>query len=288
MRRLVAALFGLFLLATTAASEPARRVSVGELAANPTVYFDQRLIVTGVVHLGAWGPNLCALPSQPKRECTDLDDINLPFGTYDWRYHKAVLEVVGYFTHTCYPRKQPQSDGTVVEVVCLDRGGNGWITAESVRVVGAIAGCDDEICSRGEEVAEIRLTSPEAAGTDAFAGRLIEALRSGQLAPVLDLVTPSQRTWLRWKAEVEPAYVRKRINASWASAPLSIAEPGVGYRLVHVDDGIPPTQQKLCFCKDGNCSRIWQHAGKTPTALQRLPIDCFTVWRGPKGWVVVY
>ena len=291
--RAVFALMLLVLAGAAEANEPAaaRRVSVGDMAANAPSYYDKRLVVSGVLFTGAWGPRLCELQSGARdvqRICVDLDSINLPFRRRDPLYDGAIAEVVGYYSHSCFSSMEQRADG-VVKVTCTDRGGNGWLTAESVRVTGAVSFCPEPVCDSDLRTSDVDLAASDVAGIDAFAARLVGAVRRGTLDSVFALLLASQRTEAAWYLSRDAAYARGMfLPPGLRHASDDALKPGSGYRLIRIEEERWPVRHQLCFCVSGDCAEQWRYAGHELKALQRIPIDCFEVWRGPQGWVLIY
>jgi hypothetical protein len=288
MRALLAIFATLTLAAAAVAGEAPRRATIGELVLHPKAHFDQRLLVTGVVTNETWGPDVCEMPtagtSTEEGECIDLHAENLPFRRLDRTFDGAIIEIVGFFTHRCFPDAVDPPDGMEVEVVCVDRGGNGWITAESARVVGAVSVCPDPVCETDTKTSEVALSSPEAAGIDALAISIVAAVRRKRPDEMLSLMLPSLRGETMWLLERGEERTRDwLLPRDLALAPASATEPGRGYRLVRLEV-YDLSALELCFCTTADCSKSWAFAGLTGTALRRLPFRCFGVHRTSEGW----
>jgi hypothetical protein len=268
----------------------ARRTAISELIQKPADYFDQRLLVTGVVDINPWGPDLCPLPSVApldEARCIDLHDVNLPFYRFDRFYDGAIVEVAGYFTHGCYVPPNNDPDGVQPIRLCIHRGVDGWITIESMRVVGAANSCAQPVCDPDLRVTEVDLSSPEAVGIGALASKVIRAARQGRASEMLALMLPSLRAEMNWLFELGDERVRDSLTApDLARSPASSAEPGSGYRLIRIVSENSQAYEKLCFCTTKDCAKFWAYAGLEPRALRRLPFRCFDVARTEKGWSV--
>lgn len=291
LTRALSPLLALSVIAAAAAAEaPPRHATVSDLIQHPTQYFDQRLVVTGVVNIHGWGPDLCELPSattDTESGCIDLYDVNLPFRRFDPAYDNAIIQIVGYFTRRCFLPADETIDGVKVEVVCVDRGGNGWISAETARVIGAVSWCPDPVCEPDAGFALVEAGAAEAAGIDEFAMKLVGAVRRGDAGGVLELSLPSRRAETAWLLGLGDERMRDGlVPGDLAHAPASVTMPGVGYRLVSIDDGNTAKYHELCFCTTGDCSRVWKFAGQTPRALRRLPFRCYGVVRTAQGWMI--
>jgi hypothetical protein len=284
----------LLAFAVTAAAEDTRKVSVSDLLTAPMQFLDQRLAVTGVVDNGAWGPKLCELPARRKPEakehCIDLDGPDLPFDHYDRRYTGAVIAIEGYFSHACFADVPEDSEIQVVKI-CIHRGGNGWVTAESVRIVGAVSEpadtpCGETYCDPFEEVA---LDSPKGAGIDILAGKIAAAWRAGDEGAMLSLLLSSLKPETEWILKVgEKAKSLRFLRPDFRHAVDAVLKPGVGYRLFEMKlEGYPPDQE-LCFCVSGDCDDMWKRWFVGRYTFKRHPILCFGVWRGSEGWVLLY
>jgi hypothetical protein len=292
--RLIAAAFiPLVVFAATAASGETRKVSMNDLLTAPMQFLDQRLSVTGVVENGPWGPKLCEFPARRKPGsdfCVDLEGPDLPFQRNDLRYTGAVIAVEGYFSHLCFADVPEDSEIQVVRI-CIHRGSNGWVTAESVRITGAVSEpadtpCGERYCDPFEEIAP---DSPKGAGIDVIARQTAAAWRAGDEGSMLSLLLPSLRPETAWILKVgDKAGARRFLRPDFRHAVDSVAEPGVGFRLFEIKlEGYPPDQE-LCFCVSGDCGDAWKRWFVGRYSFKRHPILCFGVWRGPEGWVLLY
>lgn len=284
------ALFALVL--AVGVSVPPVPVTISELIAHPADHYDQRLQVSGVLKSTTFGPHLCELPSRATappadapwdRPCIDIATSNWPFPFFDFSKRGALITIVGYFSFTCPDPKTPNEDG--VQVMCVDRGWNGYINVESV-AIGGYATCEDDECAPEDTSGahEVASSDPGAQGIDGFARALVSAARSRSADRVVAITLPSLRTETRFTLEDRSSFAR--YYGEMANAPDWLTERGKGYRLFDIEKtDYTARHHELCFCIKGDCAGRWSQATADRYGAN---FSCHYVWRDGGAWYLLY
>jgi len=174
----------------------------------------------------------------------------------------------------------------------MDRGGSGWINAESAKITGADLECSSVNCGNPQTAAarEIDPSDPDGKGINEFAKRVVATIRAHDERGLLALAPPALRTSTTWYMKVQggrssPIFFPPEI----ANASDLISRPGTGFRLFDVaETQSVPAHQRLCFCPSGNCGDAWASALDERVGFKRHQFRCLYVAHAPTGWWWLY